>query len=276
MQGLGLCINKSELFKKYPLDTISGAVDSLVLGFSFYKLTNKYKGYCVQITRESDLQTMNIGFVDGYVDITSIENFCIGTTGRISIFYNQSQFIGIKNAVQAILNNMPIIYQAGSFINTGIRFNSIASSRMTIDDYPAIDIKSPELSVYLNYYPINSTGYIIGKFLDPITKMQYAITSEANFVYVYLYDWTVRVLADQNLTVNKYLFNWIDKNPNGLRIINQLGNINTTLANNLLNGGNLTLGYCVGDPAFLYNGDLKTLLIFNNNQYNNYLQLSIL
>ncbi|MBN2545740.1 MAG: hypothetical protein JXB50_08085 [Spirochaetes bacterium] len=274
IQGLGLGLNKDNFLKKYPLDLITGAVNSLVLGFSFYKLTNKYNGYCIQVTRDSDLQTMDIGFVDGYIDITSIETFCTGTTGRISIFYNQSQFTGIKNAIQVTLNNMPIIYQAGTFINTGIKFISANNSRMTIDDYPAIDIKSPELSIYLNYYPINSTGYIFGKFLDPLTLMQYAATSETNFIYTFLYDWTVRTLADQNSTVNKYLFNWINKNANGLRIINQIGNIDTTLSNDLLNGGDLTLGYCFGDPTFLFNGDLKTFLIFNSNQYNNYSNLS--
>ena len=40
-----------------------GIVNNCVLAFSLYLLTNRHKGYCLRVIRESDSQALDIGFV---------------------------------------------------------------------------------------------------------------------------------------------------------------------------------------------------------------------
>ena len=144
MQGLGLGLNKSRVNKRYGLDLILGAYNSCVLWFSYYRISYKYNGFCCRIIRESDLSEIDIGFVNGYIDITAIENFCNGTVGRVKVFYNQSYSPNKKNAIQSTLNNMPIIYQSGAFLSDGVKAE--LNTSMNIQDYSEIQIINPPLS----------------------------------------------------------------------------------------------------------------------------------
>jgi hypothetical protein len=57
---------------------------------SFRKLRTAYTGNCIQIRKESDNSTQNIGFVNNYIDTASIASFVGAGSAQISIWYDQS------------------------------------------------------------------------------------------------------------------------------------------------------------------------------------------
>tara|TARA_R110000772_G_scaffold57747_9_gene130764 strand:- start:151 stop:1644 length:1494 start_codon:yes stop_codon:yes gene_type:complete len=88
------------------LDSLSGSTGA----FSLRKLNSSYTGNAVQVRRSSDDTTQDIGFVNNQLDIASLNTFCSGTDGFVSIWYNQSDVN--NNAIQTTSNNQPKIYDS--------------------------------------------------------------------------------------------------------------------------------------------------------------------
>jgi hypothetical protein len=65
---------------------------NIVAAFSLRKLSSSYTGAAIQVKRTSDDTTQDIGFVGNDLDTTAISTFCSGTTGSVSIWYDQSGF----------------------------------------------------------------------------------------------------------------------------------------------------------------------------------------
>jgi len=58
---------------------------------SVRRLNDSYTGPCMRVRRTSDNFTTDIGFdVAGNMDTTALETFCLGTDGRVEIWYDQS------------------------------------------------------------------------------------------------------------------------------------------------------------------------------------------
>lgn len=91
MLGLGLDITKGG-----PIITSSAAsllfddYQNPLAGYSLRKLKRTYSGPAVTVRRESDNQNIDVGFSGNQLDVTSLENFCSGTNGFVSVWYDQS------------------------------------------------------------------------------------------------------------------------------------------------------------------------------------------
>jgi len=82
--------------------------------YSLRKIRTAYAGNWIQVKRASDRATQNIGnAADKYVDRDAIASFCSGTTGRISIWYDQSGN-GRNTTPSSSVSTSPIIYESGS------------------------------------------------------------------------------------------------------------------------------------------------------------------
>tara|TARA_R110001592_G_scaffold320417_2_gene598343 strand:- start:429 stop:1331 length:903 start_codon:yes stop_codon:yes gene_type:complete len=104
-----------DLGGSFLLDGLTGSTG----GFSLRKLSSSYVGSAIQVRRDSDDATQNIGFVNNELDTTSLNSFCSGANGFISIWYNQSDTN--NNMIQTTSSNQPKIYDSsnGVFINNG-------------------------------------------------------------------------------------------------------------------------------------------------------------
>ena len=117
----------------------TGAGDRLLdlygseVGFalSTRKLSSTYTGNCMEVTRDSDSTTLDIGFAGDSVNTTAITNFCTGTVGRVTKWYDQT---GGGNYFAD--DNGPVIYSG-----------SIKTSR----GLPACDFDGGLLSEGLHY-----------------------------------------------------------------------------------------------------------------------------
>jgi hypothetical protein len=105
------------------------------LAYSTRLLSSTYSGNCMQVRRSSDSTTQNIGFVSGELDTTSLTTFLGGSTGSVTIWYDQTG--GGRNAIPKITepiisisgtiqtkNGKPSIYFPGNNTGQAFKFNN--------------------------------------------------------------------------------------------------------------------------------------------------------
>lgn len=110
------------------LDTYTGAVAA----YSVRKLSSSYSGNALRVVRTSDNATLDIGFVGNDIDESAISTFCAGTTGRVSIWYDQSG--NAKHATQSGNLPLPLIFSSGSLVKT----NNKLALRTTTNEVMAV------------------------------------------------------------------------------------------------------------------------------------------
>jgi hypothetical protein len=98
------------------LDSFPGAG----VAFSFRKLAKGYNGNAIKVVRASDKDSVNVGFVNGYLDTISMKSFC-GTSATdscfVSTWYDQSG--NTRNAVNYTYATMPKIMINGEVLYKG-------------------------------------------------------------------------------------------------------------------------------------------------------------
>ena len=85
---------------------------SATAGYSLRKLRSAYTGNCIRvISSGAGNPSIDIGFVNNILDVTTLQTFIGSNTGVVSIFYDQSG--NSNNATNININNSPIIILAG-------------------------------------------------------------------------------------------------------------------------------------------------------------------
>lgn len=92
------------------------------IGVSLRKLRSAYTGFCIQVIREIDSATLNIGFVNNVLDTTTLSSFIGAGTGRVITWYDQS---GNSNNL-----TKDAIFPAPKIVNSGVIYTS--NSKPTI------------------------------------------------------------------------------------------------------------------------------------------------
>lgn len=90
------------------LDSYTGAGTA----YALFQLYSSYTGDCIRVYRDSDGDTLDVGF-DGSGDLNTadIESFCSGTTGRVITWYDQS---GNGYDMVYVTGTRAIIYESGA------------------------------------------------------------------------------------------------------------------------------------------------------------------
>lgn len=91
---------------EYLLDEYSGAAAA----YSLRLLSTSYSGDAIVVRRSSDNATQSIGFVDGELDTDTLNTFCSGTDGFVTIWYDQSG--SNNNLTQSTAASQPKIYDS--------------------------------------------------------------------------------------------------------------------------------------------------------------------
>jgi hypothetical protein len=73
-----------------PYTPIFDNYGSSTVGFSMFKLRTAYTGNCLEVRRSSDNTTLNIGFVNNYLDTASLLAFVGSGNGFVRTWYDQS------------------------------------------------------------------------------------------------------------------------------------------------------------------------------------------
>lgn len=84
------------------------------VAYSLRKLNPNYTGNCIKVRRTSDNSELDIGFVNDYIDTSSLSSFVGSSDGRVSAWYDQS---GNNNHIyQSTGNAQPLIIQSGTLL----------------------------------------------------------------------------------------------------------------------------------------------------------------
>jgi hypothetical protein len=86
------------------------------LGLSLDKLDKNYTGFCIKVRRSSDNAELDIGFVDGVLDIATLLTFVGSEDAFVTIIYDQ---VGSNNMIQTTANLQGQIVSNGSVILKG-------------------------------------------------------------------------------------------------------------------------------------------------------------
>jgi hypothetical protein len=95
------------------------------LGLSLELLDKDYSGFCIKVRRSSDNAELDIGFVDGVLDIATLLTFVGSGDGFVAIIYDQ---VGSNNMTQTTANLQGQIVSNGSLILKGSKPCIIRSS----------------------------------------------------------------------------------------------------------------------------------------------------
>jgi hypothetical protein len=107
---LGLLASSQQQAAPLLLNAYPGAT----VAYSLRKLRTAYTGFAIRVRRSSDNTEMDIGFVNDYVDSSTISTFCGSGNGFVTTWYDQSG--NGKNGLQTTTANQPQIYFSGFFV----------------------------------------------------------------------------------------------------------------------------------------------------------------
>lgn len=94
-------------------------LNNYTASYSLRKTRSLYQGNCLRVRRTSDDVELDIGFVNDELDTTTLLNFIGQSTGRVSIWYDQSGFG--RDATQTNLTAQPTIVNNGNLIYEGTK-----------------------------------------------------------------------------------------------------------------------------------------------------------
>lgn len=95
------------------LDTYTGSAGA----FSVFKERIAYTDNCIRVRRSSDNTESDIGFVNNYIDTTSLLSFVGSSDGFVTTFYDQSG--NSRNLTQATATFQPKIVSSGVLNTSG-------------------------------------------------------------------------------------------------------------------------------------------------------------
>lgn len=168
------------------LDDYPGAAAA----YSVRKLDKDYTGFAMEIRRQSDNATQNIGFVGENLDVTSINTFCSGTTCYVQTWYDQSG--NGRDAEQATFANQPTIYTGASVVlengKSGISFDG------TNDNF--------DLPNFPSFVSQSLTNYFVGG------SFNYTASANSNTRYYDIFDGSSHIQFLRDATTQR----WHQKN----------------------------------------------------------------
>lgn len=230
---------------------------------------------CGWVTRSSDLETLEVGFVDGFVDQASILSFCGNDTGYWE-WCNQAQVVGATHALNSTVAARPIICAGGVLNSDGLYFNG-SNSRLTIVPYTEINLVEPVLAMYTNYKPSQTaaSAYIFARNTDSSANVQYSSLVTSNKSSSYMQGVEPTGIGISISAGNSYQDKlvWVQKSGTGFKnylyegenYYSSSATVSSTLtARNNLNIGCRSASSDNSTGAVWFYGYLKTLMVLSS------------
>ncbi len=254
------------------LDNLSGSTGA----FSLRKLSSSYNGSAIQVRRASDNTTQDIGFVNNQLDTASLNTFCSGTDGFVTIWYNQSDTS--NNLIQTTSSNQPKIYDS---INGVELENSIPCLKFNNNEFLIVDNSNfaslSTLKTIINVNKSKSTSVmaLMAKgYFDSGEYMFYSFTKSGVTRHRYGIDGSYFFDLNNPTIYNVYsltMFTFVN-GLNGLKYFNNgqlhkeydiLSNLNSNTNDKLVVGKSITYN------TWYFTGSMQEILLFSNDQTSN-------
>jgi hypothetical protein len=258
------------------LDTLN-IVNNCKYDFLPYKrLTNTYEGNKLYIKRTTDSATdyIHTSDYDSNGNINSSEIAAWANGGDVLLHDCYSETASGEKAYQADVNKAPKIVVSGVWQENGVKFDG-SNDYMLVDDYSDIQIINPPLTIYINYKVlILHIGYVLTKNLSTVSDIQFSnLSNNANMQFL-MNGFNIYTSTNQNInSQNKHIVNWQGKGTNQVKSNIGYASDSATANITLTNRQFFVIGNRAGGSVY-FNGHIKSILIFNSNEYSNYNQLA--
>lgn len=273
MLEMGLKIQNFNIIGGYSgiLDDL-GIVSNCIMGFSFNRLTKNFNDDVVYVRRSADNQKEWFGFdSDGVLETANILSFVgVGNDGYIERYNNQLKVT--NQAYQTNVNYQPKIVNAGVFCSDGILFDGV-NDYLIVDKYNEINITSPILNCYFNRKNQVGNTFLFSLNLDAV-NMQYGIRCNGGDIFFHIQ--SGGRISKLPAIGNQIMGNWFGLNANELMLKDTNSeNFATYSFAPSTERPHFRIG-CKTNSVdgltndYFYDGNLKTLLIFNNDQSSNF------
>lgn len=260
-----------------------GALDQLGLNnkavfiYSPYQnVLSSYSGNAIKIQRTSDYTSQWFKYnTDGSLDITGITTFCGAGDGLVEEIVNLAN--PSYNISQSTLGFKPKIVISGVFQNRGVKFDAL-DDYLGVTKYSAINFTTFPLTVFVQAYtPSTNNGYYFVINTDSGTAAQYSLYNFSGTV-----NWKLNTTAVQTTyqqaTAENYISVYRSGGTSAQAITTNASSITGTYSAALTEYGFFNIGArssAVDNSthSVFYDGYIKTIIIFNSNEYANYSRL---
>lgn len=234
------------------------------------KLRNAYTGACMRVRRASDNTEQDIGFnASGGLDTVALTNFCVGTTGFIRTWYDQS--VSGNTAGQTATVAQPQIYSAGQLEPNGALFGN---DNLVLQTASTLGISGSQPRTM--FIAVKRTRSIDGEFIF-ITR---GSTFTTGNVWFQSTQWRVGIQGGNTvwastptnlLQLTTLTLNGTDATNHTLRVNGASPTVTSSasLAVNTI----LTIAYIGHDPMYQpytwLQGNISEIILYNSNQSSN-------
>lgn len=262
-------IGLNKVWERFLLDSLTGSTGA----FSLRLLSSSYVGNAIQVRRARDNTTQDIGFVNNQLDTASLNTFCSGTNGFVSVWYNQSDTN--NNAIQTTSANQPKIYDSinGVELENGkptIKFIKSSSTWLEVADN-----SFGHLSDSISNFSVSKGNSGTSNFPSLFSK-GYNVTGCFTF-YIQNTTYELRLWAGNTAHAtgyNSFLGSQrLLSNINATGTNNSLVNVDSVSISNYTlttTTGTNTYKWAIGrnnrDSNYYWDGNIQEILLFNNNQ----------
>ena len=263
------------------LDTYTGAAAA----YSLRRLSGSYTGSAIEVRRDSDNATQDIGFVNNELDTTTLSTFCSGTDGFVTTWYDQSG--NGYDATQSTASDQPKIYDSsiGLIEENGKPALEFDGSD---DKLLALNFTNAETMTIHPVFKQNTSGYKLlwshnygsnaqntGRFIAPkvSANLEDWISGDLLFCgdgYVSIQD--PRFIGNNSLSLltqyllSMYLGTSISNiYANGNNLISRIST-NQSLP---IETSNMAIGGRSAGPAEYFDGIIQEFIIYNSDQSSN-------
>jgi hypothetical protein len=246
-----------------------GIAENAVFIFSPYKrIVKSYTGNAVQIRRTSDYTYRDFGF-DHNGDLKINEMLAwvgTGNDGLARIVYNQAN--PNYNAEQLTTSNEPKIISNGVFLSDGLLFDD-SNDYMEVSNYSEMEIATQPLSIYSTQKVTAGTFGVVFSKSDNAFNVcfgNYVNTNTSVGMYLNNGFYGPISITQQDNVMNVYANNEvINKSGTDYKTTGYSSDVNS--CDRIIVAGRV---YSGGPVSNLFGGNIKTIIIFNSNEYNNY------
>lgn len=271
--SIGLGLNKNRYSGGFSgvLDDLDIANNAVFIFSPYKRLVKSYKGYAIQIRRSSDYTYQDFGFdSNGNLKVNDILDFVGSGDGLVRIVYNQAN--SNYNIEQLTIANEPKIIDAGIFLSDGLLFDGI-NDYFVVQHYSSLNVSIATKIMNFKIVSYKASEMVL---LSKNWYSQYKISllNTNNFRYT-ITAGAVKDLDSPTMVVGdtlKYATIY-DNNINPSMNIYKDGILSSSNSDltAVLNTSSELMYIGIKSTTDLRpsNVNLKSLVIFNNNQLNN-------